>query len=232
MAHVLILGMTESGKTTLAANLVKVYKRNQYGVIVLDELQDPRWQADYITDDPEEFLQVFWQSRECIAVIDEGGESVGRYDKAMQKTATRGRHWGHSCHYIAQRASQLAPIVRDQCTHLFLFCSSAKDGKLLAEEWNKPELAECSNFKQGEYIHAVKFGQSTKQSVGNSVQQSKEVNEHESSDSRNRRVSGNIRGIDADAERRITEQNSGQQSTAKTDRGTRTDGGEGSSEER
>lgn len=123
---------------------------------------DPRWPADFITADQEEFLDVFWRSRSCVAFLDEGGESVGRYAESMQKTATRGRHWGHACHFIAQRATQLAPIVRDQCTHLFLFCSSAKDGKLLSEEWNKPELERCSSFSQGEYIHAVKFGQSNR----------------------------------------------------------------------
>jgi hypothetical protein len=165
MAHVLILGMTESGKTTLARNLAARYKRAGLGVLVLDPLSDPRWQCDFITADQEEFLQVFWSSRSCVAFLDEGGESVGRYDLAMQKTATRGRHWGHSCHYIAQRATQLAPIVRDMCTHLFLFCSSAKDGKLLAEEFNKPELELCNTYAQGQYVHAVKFGKTTASNV-------------------------------------------------------------------
>lgn len=158
MAHVLILGMTESGKTTLARNLSAYYKHQNYGVLVLDPLCDPRWTCDFITDDQEEFLDVFWRSRRCIAFLDEGGESVGRYDTAMQQTATRGRHWGHSCHFIAQRATQLAPLVRDQCSRLFLFCSSIKDGKLLSEEFNKPELETCSQLLQGEHIHAVKFG--------------------------------------------------------------------------
>lgn len=161
MAHVLILGMTESGKTTLARNLAHVYKRSGRGVLVLDPLCDPRWNADYATDDQDRFLEVFWQSKRCYAFLDEGGESVGRYNESMQKCATRGRHWGHSCHFIAQRAMQLAPIVRDQCTHLFLFCSSLRDGKVLAEEWNRPELERCTELKQGEYIHAVKFGDIT-----------------------------------------------------------------------
>lgn len=166
MAHVLILGMTESGKTTLARTLAQHYKRNGVGVLVLDPLSDPRWPCDFVTADSDEFLDVFWRSRRCVAFMDEGGESVGRYNTAMQATATRGRHWGHSCHFIAQRATQLAPIVRDQCTHLFLFCSSLKDGEILADEWNKPELAECAKLRQGEYIHAVKFGASKRHTLG------------------------------------------------------------------
>lgn len=162
MAHVLILGMTESGKTTLARNLAAYYKYQQWGVLVLDPLKDPRWSCDFITDDQEEFLDVFWRSRRCIAFLDEGGESVGRYDTAMQQTATRGRHWGHSCHFIAQRATQLAPIVRDQCSRLYLFCSSVKDGRLMSEEFNKPELETCSELLQGEHIEAIKFGKVTR----------------------------------------------------------------------
>jgi hypothetical protein len=159
MAHVLILGMTLSGKTYKAKELSRAYKKANVGVLVLDPLQDPEWGADFITDDPEKFLVTFWQSRSCMAFMDESGESVGRYDLAMQKTATRGRHWGHTCHYIAQRASQLAPLVRDQCTRLFLFCSSTKDGEILSREWNRPELETCSQLKQGEYFYAVKMGE-------------------------------------------------------------------------
>lgn len=150
--------MTESGKTTFARRLATRYKNNGRGVLVLDPLLDPRWNADFITDDQEHFLEVFWSNRECMAFLDEGSESVGRYDKAMQKTATRGRHWGHCCHFLCQDATQLAPIIRAQCRHLFLFCTSRKTGEKLAEEWNKDELKECGELKQGEFIHAVRFG--------------------------------------------------------------------------
>lgn len=176
MAHVLILGMTESGKTTLARKFAHTYHARGIGILILDPLCDPRWPQGenvFITADQEEFLDVFWRSRRCAAFLDEGGESVGRYNVAMSKTATRGRHWGHSCHFIAQRATQLAPLVRDQCSHLFLFCSSWKDGKLLAEEFNKPELEQCSEFAQGEYIHAVKFGRTIR------VNQSTRGTEHD-----------------------------------------------------
>jgi hypothetical protein len=150
--------MTLSGKTTKAKALAHDYRRAGIGVLVLDPLQDPGWQADFITDDPGKFLDVFWKSRSCMAFMDEGGESVGRYDLAMQKTATRGRHCGHVCHYVTQKATQLAPVVRDQCTRLFLFCSSTRDGKILADEFNRPELEGCSALKQGEYFYAVKMG--------------------------------------------------------------------------
>lgn len=158
MAHALILGISESGKTTLALRLARQYKAAGVGVLVLDPLRNPEWHADFITGDEAEFLDMFWRSRSCMCFIDEAGEAVGRYNVAMQKTVTRGRHWGHGVHVITQRGAQLSPTVRDQCRHLFLFCSSRKDGELLAAEFNKPELAECSSLKQGEYMHASRFG--------------------------------------------------------------------------
>jgi hypothetical protein len=154
----MILGMTESGKTTLAKQLAVNLKQKGFKVIVLDPLSDPEWNADFQTDEPDVFLNVFWESRQCMVFIDEAGEAVGQYDKVMQRTATKGRHWGHSCHYISQRGTMIARTVRDQCSNLFLFTSALEDSKTHAVEWNKPELKTASGLNQGEYFHATRFG--------------------------------------------------------------------------
>jgi len=153
--------MTESGKTTLAKQLAQTYKRKGLGVIVLDPL-NTTWECDFQTTDPDEFLNVYWNSRQCMAFIDESGDAVGRFDTAMIKTATRGRHWGHSNHYITQRGAMLARTVRDQCSHLFLFCTALEDCKIHAKEWNKPEMLNAGQFAQGEYFHTTRFGDLTK----------------------------------------------------------------------
>ena len=159
MAHSLIFGMTESGKTTLAKRLAKRYKQKGVNVLLLDPLNDPGWEVDFRTTDADEFLRVFWQSRRCAAFIDEAGDAVGRFDTVMQRTATRGRHWGHNVHYISQRGAMLAPTVRDQCGHLFLFTTALNDSKLHANEWNNPELAQANSLPQGCYYHVTRFGQ-------------------------------------------------------------------------
>lgn len=158
MPHSLILGQTESGKTTLAKRMCQAYGAAGVKRIVLDPLNDPEWQADFRTTDPDAFLEVFWASESCAAFIDEAGDAVGRYDLVMQKTATKGRHWGHNVHYVCQRGTQLAQTVRDQCSHLFLFCTSLKDCKIHADEWNRPELIQAAQFKAGEYFHVTRFG--------------------------------------------------------------------------
>jgi energy-coupling factor transporter ATP-binding protein EcfA2 len=157
MAHSLILGQTESGKTTLAKRLSKILHESGEPVIVLDPLNDPGWFAGYKTSDPEQFLQAFWKSRGCHAFIDEAGDMVGRFDDTMRKTATRGRHWGHSCYYLSQRGAMVDTTVRAQCRHLFLFTSSIDDCKILAKEFNKPELLQAVDLPQGHYFHAARF---------------------------------------------------------------------------
>lgn len=158
MPHTLILGMTESGKTTLGKRLSGGYGAHRIPRIVLDPLCDPGWQADYQTSAPEDFLSVLWRSQSCAVFIDEAGDSVGRYDVAMQQCATRARHWGHNVHFLCQRATQVAVIVRDQCSHLFLFRVSAKDADILAAEWSAPDLAMASSLERGEFIHVSRFG--------------------------------------------------------------------------
>jgi len=158
MPHSLILGMTESGKTTLAKKLAANYRANGVSVLVLDPLGDPEWNADFQTTDPDDFLRVYWESRSCAVFIDEAGESVGRFDQAMQKTATRGRHWGHSNHYLSQRGAMISRTVRDQCSHIFLFAQSMDDSKVHANEWNAPELKTCNSLAKGEYFHTTRFG--------------------------------------------------------------------------
>lgn len=157
MAHSLILGVTESGKTTFGKKLAKSFLDLGHGVLVLDPLNDPDWPASFKTTDPAEFLKVFKASRSCFVFIDEAGMSVGRFDREMEMTATMGRHLGHSCFFISQRAKQINPTVRDQCGYLALFTSSLDDSKIHANEWNHPELVNASKLKKGEYFYCDRF---------------------------------------------------------------------------
>lgn len=157
MAHVLILGMTLSGKTTLAKQLARHYRASGIKVGVLDPLNDPAWEADFRTPDPDAFLRWFWDSRQCAWFIDESGDMVGQFDRTMQQTATKGRHWGHRVHYISQRGAQLARTVRDQCSKLFLFTTALDDCKIHANEWNKQELRQAHTLPQGHYFVTDRF---------------------------------------------------------------------------
>ncbi len=157
MPHSLIFGQTGSGKTTLAKRLCEGYRRAGICTIVLDPIGDPGWQATKRFHDPDEFLETFWDSRQCAVFIDEAGDVVGRYDQLMIQTATRGRHWGHRVHFISQRGAMLSRTVRDQCEHLFLFSTGRQDCKIHAEEWNKDILMTANQLDKFEYFWAKRF---------------------------------------------------------------------------
>lgn len=157
MAHVLILGMTESGKTTLATELAGAYHKTGFNVIVLDAMRDPRWPGEHVYSDREQFLEVVTNSRRCMIFVDEAGEAVGQYEKEMFWLATRGRHAGHSCHFVTQRAQQLSPTVRHQTSYLALFNCAASDARLLSDEWNRQELREANSLGKGHYFWTGRY---------------------------------------------------------------------------
>lgn len=161
MAHSLILGMTESGKTTLAKALTHQFHKQGIGVLLLDPMNDPGYAAHYRTADPSAFLDVLWANQSCMCFVDESADMVGRFDTTMQQTATKGRHFGHSCFYISQRGAQLSATVRAQCRHLYLFTSAKDDCKTLANEFNKPELLNANSLPQGHFYDVSRFGPAT-----------------------------------------------------------------------
>lgn len=159
MPHVLIAGITEAGKTTLATRISHEYKRLGKRVIVLDPLLDPRWKADLVTNDTEEFLEEVKACRSAEIFLDESGETVGRYQTEMFWLATRARHFGHNTHFLTQRPQQLSPTVRDQCSYLFLFCVALRDAKILSDDFNQPQLLQASTLERGRYFWTSRFQQ-------------------------------------------------------------------------
>ena len=154
MAHMLILGGTEQGKSTFARKLHDQYKKAGQKTLVLDSIDYQAWNGDFATDDPDAFLKTFWDSRNCMVFVDEAGDAVGRYDQAMIQTATKGRHWGHCVHFISQRSQQLSATVRAQCSQIVLFNLSRSDCDIHAREWNRPQFLEVSTYPPGRYMMA------------------------------------------------------------------------------
>lgn len=154
--------MSESGKTTLAKRLAAYHKDSGNRVIVLTSVWD-NWKCDFLTDNPEKFLEVFWKNESVYAFMDEGGDTVGRYSKAMTQTATRGRHWGHSCYYIIQDATLIDPVIRRQCSQTFVFNCAPSSAKALMSEFNRAEILDIApRLEQGRYIRVQRFGKGGK----------------------------------------------------------------------
>jgi hypothetical protein len=142
-----------SGKTTFAKKKAWSLQKQGYSSIVLDPFLDPEWKADFITSDADSFLEAVWNSRQCAIFVDEGGQTIGKYNTVMEQLATRGRHWGHKCYFISQRGKQLSTTLRAQCSELAIFKQSLRDTKDLADEYVEPMINEAHSLEKGEFIY-------------------------------------------------------------------------------
>jgi len=188
--HIMILGQTTSGKTTLAKHMAKSFRAQGLGVIVHDPVNDPEWECDSRETNFSAFISRYWASRGCVAFFDEAGETASEHLQEMTKTATRGRHWGHKNIYIAQRGALIPRTLRDQCSELFLFGSGLEDCKIHAAEWNAPVLRENGpKLARGEFYHVARMGSISRFSLEATLNNPKGKND-ESTTNRRHGVNG------------------------------------------
>lgn len=158
--HMLIVGLTLSGKSTLAKALSEKYTAAGIQCIVLDHMRDPGWHAAHVFDEPNDFLDYVTDPdlcQGCALFVDEGGLNLDRYDKRYQWLTTTSRHHGHRTHIISQRAESIDRTTRSQCTTLAAFALPPKDCKMYASDFNCPEVLHCASFPQGQYVYKRGF---------------------------------------------------------------------------
>lgn len=123
---------------------------------MLDPYRSSKWNAEFITEDPEKFLRVVKKSLECAVFIDECGHWVEEgFESILKWCATNARHYGHNCHFITQRATQVSPTIRDQCRNVFLFVQSYEDAKLIARDKAADDFLKACELKEGEYLGKI-----------------------------------------------------------------------------
>ena len=149
--RVLIVGVSESGKTTLANRLIA---ESPYPVYIRDPLGS-EWSRDDGRFETEHELRAFVQNAQspCVAVIDEANDFFTRSTPENAWIFTRGRHFGILPIAITHYVKMIVPVVRDQATDLYVFESSIQTADLLAEMYNQPGLCDAPSLKQGEYMH-------------------------------------------------------------------------------
>lgn len=145
MPHAAIIGMQQSGKTTLATYLAREAKRRGFPLVVLDPHMSPHWRADWMTDDLGKLLRKLRASRRCVVFVEEtGDESEGSKPLGRQPgfswLFTQAHHWGHVTHYLSQYHAQVKPVVRCNVRRLFLFTVGPATVKEWAEQLAKPQL--------------------------------------------------------------------------------------------
>jgi len=163
MPHTLIVGMTRSGKTTLARDLLKILKGRGFGIVVLEtrKFASPNdWPVcDRFYTDPEEFNKAILRSRHCVCVCEEAGEYLHNHEKQWHWWGTSSRHLKHQFIFISQRAAQIAVTVRTQCDVVFVFRSNKDDVLTLSRDFDNDEILKSSRLDRGQYLKVPKFGE-------------------------------------------------------------------------
>lgn len=150
--RVLIVGTSESGKSTLAKRLLE---GADVPVFVHDPLFTdwPNLTARFNTSDELRALMEKIKGEPFICVVDEAGDFFRVGQTENHWIFTRGRHAAMLPIAIAQRVKMIAPNVREQASDLFVFNSGRESAEILAEEYNQPDLAGACNLAQGEFFH-------------------------------------------------------------------------------
>jgi len=156
MSHSLILGMTGSGKSSLAKKLAISFEAKDMRVAVLDPLGYD-WPVTFHTDDPDGYMQYVRSHTRMVLFVDESGEVLKQHDKEKQWLATQSRHFGHSVFFIGQRNIQIPRTMRDQCETFYIFTLNIKDARNLADETNKPEIVGVADLPKMTFARVNRF---------------------------------------------------------------------------
>jgi len=160
--HTLVLGMTTCGKTTLVKWLTSSMKKRGIKVAVLDPILDPEWEADFVTDNPADFMKYVKTNKSHVLVVDESGSAIGRYNEEMNWLATTSRHLGHTTFFLMQGATQVDPIIRGQCNRCFMFTCAGTIAEKIAVEFNEPKVAKASRLNKGEFYLIDRYAELVK----------------------------------------------------------------------
>lgn len=149
--HTIITGQTGSGKSTWAKAMAARRVSQGGAVLVLDPNFDDWGKGCKVFWDRVVFLRAAYKARNCLLIIDEGGEALSEQQQAMKSLATRSRHLGHDAVFIVHRAKDIRPIYRTNAGQIFSFHGSPEDGKILAQNWGS-KFNQVSELKVGEFI--------------------------------------------------------------------------------
>ena len=146
--HVVICGLTGTGKTTLAFMICRELQRRGQICLALDENR-AAWSCP-VTDNHEVFYANVWayvnnpknqcreryeETREPFInlFIDECGEYSLRDWEKLKKFLTRGRQYGIRVFLLSQRYCLMSKTSRTQCRTFAIFAQSPSDAKELIE---------------------------------------------------------------------------------------------------
>lgn len=157
--HSLIVGITESGKSTLAKALARRAHSRGRPVLVCNPTGEPGY-CGHVTRDPARALQMAKENlRGAYILLDEAPDYLGAYKEHAPNLwfVRRSRHCLHSTWIISQRAQLINRNARSQCTRLYAFAQHQSDADLLAAEFNCAGLRDLPRLNRGQFMIARPF---------------------------------------------------------------------------
>lgn len=156
MPHAAIIGMTTSGKSTLAKRLCEEFNRAGIATLALIKPNEP-YPAKWQTSDADKFLKKFWESRGCAVFLEMADAAVEKSDTRFHEVFSRGRHNGHRCFYVSQRHAQVHPCIRENCEHLYLFRVSNNSAKIWAEEFADDGIYQATTAQRYHFVQCGRY---------------------------------------------------------------------------
>ncbi len=122
------------------------------------------WSAEFVTPCWDTFKSIFWQSRGCLAIVDEAPDVFEKDRNNARMMLRRGRHvvnggGGHVVALLGVRYVGLDKTAREQCSRLYAFNQSRDDGEMIAREWNCDPLKEVYRLPKFHYITLDRMGE-------------------------------------------------------------------------
>lgn len=155
MPHTLIVGVTESGKSTYAKLVCEGLKSRGFPTAVLNPYGDPTWKADFQTANADELLEYCRQPFKKAVFLEEA-DCLAKEPRFNWFTCA-GRHAGCQIWVVAQRLQMLSPALRNNCTESVVFCSETVDTQILANRYREPLLAKVGRFRKGQFFILSQF---------------------------------------------------------------------------
>lgn len=155
LCKILCAGFTKAGRQTLVYDLTL----DDQSVKEANEGSKEHWDAEYVTNDEETFLALFWGGFDLVCFVDEGNESGGRGNSAMRFATTRGSHQkgklgaGNSIFYAAHKYTGLDATLRDQLSDFYVFATSKRSARDLGDDFDEPRLLGATKLPIGEFYH-------------------------------------------------------------------------------